>query len=103
MYAVFATGGQQYKGATGDKFKVEKLAVEEGKSISFDVLLVSDGAGKVTIGEPLVKGAKVSVKVLSHGRGKKILVQKFKRRKGYEKVQGHRQAYTEIEITDIKG
>ncbi len=103
MYAVFATGGQQFKGAIGDKFKVEKLAVEAGKSIDFEVLLVSDGEGNVKIGDPLLKGAKVKAKVLEHGRGEKILVQKFKRRKHYDKVTGHRQDYTQIEITDIKG
>jgi large subunit ribosomal protein L21 len=103
MYAVFATGGQQYKGAVGDKFKVEKLAVEAGSSVDFEVLLVSDGEGNIKVGDPVLKGAKVEAKVVNHARGDKIRVQKFKRRKHYDKVTGHRQDYTEIEITDIKG
>ncbi len=102
MYAVFATGGQQFKGAAGDKFKVEKLDIEPGNSIDFDVLLVSDGTGNVKIGDPLVKGAKVKVKVLEHGRDKKIMIQKFKRRQNHDKLTGHRQSYTKIEIVEIK-
>ena len=103
MYAVIKTGGKQYRVAKGDKLKVETLAVEAGSSIDInDVLMVADD-GKVTVGTPLVKGGKVKATVVSHGRHKKIEIVKFRRRKHHQKRTGHRQNYTEIEITDIKG
>ena len=102
MYAVVETGGKQYKVAIGDKLKVEKLAAEEGASIDLDrVLMVADG-DNVQVGQPLVETA-VSATVVSHGRGDKIKVFKMKRRKNYRRTQGHRQSYTEIEITGIGG
>lgn len=102
MHAVIKTGGRQLKVAVGDKFKIHKMPAQAGDEVSFDeVLLLTDGAGNLTIGQPLVKGAKVLAKVLSHGRGAKILVQKFRRRKHYDKIQGHRQDFTEIEILGI--
>lgn len=103
MYAVIRTGGKQYKVQAGDKVRVEKLEAEEGKTIKLsDVLMVVDDKDKVTVGNPLVKGATVSAKVNAHGRGKKINVIKFRRRKHHRKQAGHRQAYTELSIVDIK-
>lgn len=101
MYAVIATGGKQYRVAEGTTVKVEKLDVAEGDSIQFDeVLLVADG-DNVNVGAPHVAGSTVTATVKSHGRGKKIHVIKFKRRKNYRRKIGHRQYYTELEITGI--
>ena len=100
MYAVIETGGKQYKVAVGDRLKVEKLAVAEGASVELGrVLMVAEGE-RVTLGSPTPKAA-VSATVLGHGRGDKIRVFKMKRRKNYRRTQGHRQSYTEIEITAI--
>ena len=101
MYAVIKTGGKQYKVEKGDKLRVEKLDTEAGKKVNLDeVLMVVDGEN-VTVGTPLVKGAKVTATVESHGRGPKVKIVKFKRRKHSRKQMGHRQAYTELSITDI--
>ena len=101
MYAVIKTGGKQYRVAKGDKLKVEKLPVEAGASVDIsDVLMVGDG-DNVTVGAPLVDGGIVKATVVSHGRHKKIEIVKFRRRKHHQKRTGHRQDYTEIEITDI--
>jgi len=101
MFAVIKTGGKQYKVKVGDLVKVEKLDVEEGKTIKIsDVLMVVDGE-KTTIGTPNVKGATVSAKVNAHGRGPKIKIIKFRRRKHHRKQMGHRQAYTELSILNI--
>jgi len=101
MYAVIKSGGKQYKVEKGDKIKVEKLDTEAGKKFKIsDVLMLVDGE-TVTVGTPLVKGAKVSATVESHGRGPKVKVVKFRRRKQHRKQMGHRQAYTEISITEI--
>lgn len=101
MYAVIKTGGKQYRVAAGDKLKVEKLAGEVGSDITLDqVLMLADG-DNVTIGAPLIDGASVQAKVLAHGRGDKVMIFKFRRRKHYRKTQGHRQSYTEIQIGDI--
>ena len=100
MYAVIETGGKQYKVAVGDKLKVEKIPVAEGDSVSIDrVLMVSD-EDEVAVGSPLVD-SQVNATVLSHGKLRKIKVFKMKRRKNYRRTQGHRQSYTEIEITGI--
>ena len=102
MYAVIETGGKQYKVVVGDKLKVEKLAADEGASVELRrVLMVADGEN-ITLGPPLAETS-VSATVLSHGRGVKIRVFKMKRRKDYRRTQGHRQAYTEIQITAIDG
>lgn len=102
MYAVIKTGGKQYRVQEGDVLRVEKLPAEEGAKFNFDqVLLVSDGK-EVKIGDPLVKGGSVSATIKSHGRGEKIKIVKFRRRKHSRKQQGHRQAYTEVEIQKIK-
>lgn len=101
MYAVIESGGKQYRVAQGQYLKVEKLDVEEGGSLDIDkVLMVADG-DDIKIGAPYVAGGKVTVKVKSHGRGDKIRIIKFRRRKHSRKTQGHRQHYTEIEITGI--
>lgn len=101
MYAIIESCGRQYKVAEGDVVFFEKLDVEEGKKVTFDkVLLISDGK-KVTIGQNTVKGAKVEASVIGHGKGKKILVYKYKAKKNYRKTQGHRQPYTKIQIEKI--
>jgi large subunit ribosomal protein L21 len=101
MYAVIKTGGKQYRVAAGDKLKVEKLTGDVGSSVTFDqVLMVADG-DNVTIGAPLISGATIPAKIVSHGRGDKVMIFKFRRRKHYRKTQGHRQDYTEIEIGAI--
>ena len=101
MYAVFATGGKQYRATTGDILKIEKLDAERGASINLDqVLMVGEGED-VKVGTPYLKGGKVTATVVEHGRGKKIRVLKFKRRKQHMKQMGHRQDYTRIEITGI--
>ena len=101
MYAVIKTGGKQYRVAQGDTLKVEKLDAGEGDSVEFDqVLMVGEGED-VRIGAPFVDGSKVTAKVKSHGRAAKIEIIKFRRRKHHLKRAGHRQDYTELEITGI--
>jgi len=103
MYAVFRTGGKQYRASQGDRLRVERLEAEVGDKVEFDeILLVGEGS-EVKLGAPLVEGGKVAAKVTAQGRGKKIDVIKFKRRKGYKRQRGHRQHYTEVEITSISG
>ena len=102
MYAVIKTGGKQYKVSKGETLKVEKIAADEGAKVELDqVLMVVDG-DDVKVGTPVLKGGKVTAKVKSHGRGKKIEIIKFRRRKHHRKQMGHRQSYTELEITGIK-
>ena len=102
MYALIEACGKQYKVEEKDVVFFEKLDVEEGKKVTFDkVILVSDN-GKVQVGNPYVKGVKVEGKVVSHGKGKKIMVFKMKPKKNERKKQGHRQPYTKVEITSIK-
>ena len=101
MYAVIKTGGKQYRVAEGDKLKVEKLDIATGESIELDqVLLVANGED-VKIGAPVVAGAKVNAEVVAHGRGQKVTIVKFRRRKHHRKQQGHRQWFTELKITGI--
>ena len=101
MYAVFLTGGKQYRVAPGDSLRVEKLDIPEGDAVEFDrVLMVADGED-IKVGAPYPDKGKVTAKVTAHGRGKKIEIIKFRRRKHHMKRMGHRQAYTEVEITDI--
>ena len=103
MYAVIKTGGKQYRVSPGDKLRVETLALNEGDSFDFDEVLMVGTGGDVTVGTPLVSGVVVSAKVLSHGRGDKIKIIKFRRRKHHRKLAGHRQNYTELEITSVNG
>lgn len=101
MYAVFKTGGKQYRAKAGDVLKVETLKGEVGDSIELgEILMVTDG-DDVTFGEPTISGGKIAAEVISHGRGDKIRIIKFRRRKHSMKQMGHRQNYTEIKITDI--
>jgi large subunit ribosomal protein L21 len=101
MYAVIVTGGKQYRVSQGDKVRVEKLDAAEGDSIELDkVLMVVDG-DDIKIGAPVLAGGKVTAQVKAHGRGDKVEIIKFRRRKHHMKRQGHRQAYTELEITGI--
>ena len=102
MYAIVEISGKQYKVQEGDIVFVDRLEnEEEGKKVTFDkVLLISDGK-KVTIGQNTVKGAKVEASVIGHGKGKKILVYKYKAKKNYRKTQGHRQPYKKIQIEKI--
>lgn len=103
MYAVIRTGGKQYRVREGDRLRVERLEAGVGDTIEFDeVLLVGEGSD-VKLGSPFVAGSKVQGKVTAHGRGRKIRVIKFKRRKDYKRQHGHRQHYTEVEITGIGG
>ncbi len=103
MYAVFTSGGKQYKASEGDVLRVEKLDAEKGATLEIDqVLMVGEGAD-VRIGAPTVEGGKVTAEVVDHGRGDKIRIIKFKRRKHHMKQMGHRQYYTEIKITGIEG
>ena len=103
MYAVIKTGGKQYKVAPGEKLKVEQIPADVGAQIVLDqVLLVGDGS-TVRLGQPIVTGATVNATVLAHGRGDKIKIFKMRRRKHYQKHQGHRQGFTELKIDDIVG
>jgi large subunit ribosomal protein L21 len=103
VYAVIRTGGKQYRVSPGDKLRVERLDAEVGDVVDFDqVLLVGEGSD-LRIGSPLLAGGRVQGKVLDQGRAKKIEVVKFKRRAHYRRTQGHRQHYTEVEITSISG
>jgi large subunit ribosomal protein L21 len=101
MYAVFATGGKQYRAVTGDILKIEKLNAEKGATVELDqVLMVGEGED-VKVGSPYLKGGKVTATIVEHGRGEKIRILKFKRRKHHMKRMGHRQDFTRIEITGI--
>ena len=101
MYAVFRTGGKQFRARSGERLRVPSLAVDTGATVTFDdVLLLSDGED-VKVGHPTVEGATVKAEVVGHGRGKKVIVFKRKRRKGYRRKQGHRQNYTEIRVGEI--
>lgn len=103
MYAVVKTGGKQYKVAPGENVMVEKLLAEVGAEVLLDeVLLVSEG-DNVRLGQPKVPGATVKATVIAHGRGEKVKIFKMRRRKHYQKHQGHRQNYTELQIDSIVG
>ena len=100
MYAIIRTDGKQYKVAENDVIYIEKLDSEVGAVVSFDVLMLCDG-DDVKIGTPTVAGAKAEGKVLDNGKGKKVIVFKYKPKKNYRKKQGHRQPYTKVQITSI--
>lgn len=102
MLAVIKTGGKQYRVSPKDKLKIEKLDIEEGKDVVFsDVLLIEDGKDLV-LGEPMIKGATVTGKVVKQDRHDKVMTFKYKSKKRYKVKKGHRQAYTEVEIMEIK-
>ena len=102
MYATIATGGKQYKVSEGDIITIEKLGVEAGETVTFDqVLAVNDG--KLVVGAPTVPNATVTASVVKEGRGKKVIVYKYKRKTGYHKKNGHRQAFTRVKIEKING
>lgn len=101
MYAVIHTGGKQYRVTEGEVLKVEKLDINEGETLEFDkVLMVGEGAD-VKVGAPYIDGGKVSAEVVANGRGAKVTIIKFRRRKHSRKQQGHRQSYTQVKITGI--
>lgn len=103
MYAVIRTGGKQYRVSTGEKLKIEKLPSDVGKELVLDeVLLVGEGQA-IKVGTPVVKGASVKAKIVSHGLGEKVMTFKMRRRKNSKRHRGHRQGYTEIEIMGITG
>ncbi len=103
MYAVIKTGGKQYKVAEGSILRVEKLEADPGGEVTFDqVLMFGDGNGNVKVGTPVVEGARVVAEVIEQGKGKKITVYKYKRRKNYHRKKGHRQPYTKIKIKKIE-
>lgn len=103
MLAVIKTGGKQYIVSPGQKIKIEKLEAKEEKEITFNKVLLLEKQKKLEIGTPYIKGAKVTGKILKHGKGKKIIVFKYKPKKRYKVKKGHRQPYTEVEILKIAG
>ena len=103
MYAVIKTGGKQYRVQQGDVIFVEKLNAQADEAVTFDEVLLVGDADQSKVGTPVVEGAKVEGKVLSQVKGKKIVVYKYKAKKGERKKQGHRQPYTKVEITAING
>ena len=101
MYVVFRTGGKQFRARSGERLKVPSLAVDTGATVTFDDVLLLSNGDDVKVGRPTVEGVTVKAEVLAHGRGKKVIVFKRKRRKGYRRKQGHRQNYTEIQVSEI--
>ena len=102
MYAIIQTGGKQYRVSEGDVLSVEKLPVAEGEEVVFDQVLTVVSDSDIKIGKPVVEGAKVTAKVVEHGKAKKIFVFKYKAKANYRKRQGHRQPYTKVEISKIE-
>ena len=103
MYAIIETGGNQYRVAEGDVLTVEKLAVEDGAQVELDKVLLLSKDGDVQVGAPYIEGAKVFGEVVESGKGKKVIIFKYKSKKDYRKKQGHRQPYTMIKITSLDG
>ena len=103
MYAVIKTGGKQYKVVPGEKLKVEQIPAEVGAQVVLDQVLLVGDESSVRLGQPIVAGATVTATVLAHGRGDKVKIFKMRRRKHYQKRQGHRQNYTEVQIQAING
>ncbi|HWN66932.1 MAG TPA: 50S ribosomal protein L21 [Haliangium sp.] len=101
MYAVIQTGGKQYRVAPGDTLTVEKLPGNVGDSVEFGEVLMLSKDGSLAMGKPVIQGAKVTGKIVAHGRGDKLVVYKFRRRKNYRLRNGHRQNYTSIQISDV--
>ena len=103
MYAVIKTGGKQYKVAPGEKLKVEQIPADVGAQVVLDQVLMVGDESSVRLGQPIVAGATVTATVLAHGRGDKVKIFKMRRRKHYQKHQGHRQGFTELKIDGIVG
>ena len=101
MYAVLETGGKQYRVAAGDTLEIERLPVEAGQTFTFERVLLVNNDGKVTVGQPVVTGAKVVADVVSHTRGDKKIAFKMRRRKGYHRTVGHRQELTVVKVKEI--
>lgn len=101
MYAIIKTGGKQYKVEQGDVISIEKLDSAIGDQVSFEVLMLVDGAN-VTVGKPTIDGSSVVAKVVEHGKGDKVIIFKYKAKKNYRKSQGHRQPYTKVEVLSVK-
>ncbi len=101
MYAIIKTGGKQYKVSPGDRVKVELLEGEKGATLEFPEVLLVEKDGNITVGSPVVSGAKVTAEIVMQGRARKILVFKHKRRKSYRKMNGHRQYFTELLVKEI--
>ena len=101
-YAIFKAAGQQFRAAKGETLRVPKLEGEPGAKVTFDEVLLSSDGKKVKAGQPTLKGAKVVGQIVRHGRGDKLFVFRFKRRKNYRRKTGHRQDFTEIKVTDLK-
>ena len=100
-YAIFRTGGKQFRAEPGKTLRIPSLSAEAGTSVEFSDVLLGSNDGNVRLGVPTLSGAKVTGEILKHGLGEKIVVFKFKRRKNYARKQGHRQGFTEVRITDI--
>ena len=103
MYAVIKSGGKQYRVESGKQVRIESLAADVGSAVAFEEVLLVGSGDAVKVGAPLVSGAKVKGTVVAHGRGEKVRIFKMRRRKHYQKSQGHRQNYTEVRIDDIQG
>jgi large subunit ribosomal protein L21 len=101
MYAIIETGGKQYRVQEGDVLFIEKLDVEAGQAVEFDQVLAVSNGEELTVGAPIVEGAKVEATVEKNGKGKKVIVYKYKAKKDYRKKQGHRQPYTKVKIEKI--
>ncbi|MFC1237157.1 50S ribosomal protein L21 [Vibrio sp. DW001] len=101
MYAVFQSGGKQHRVSEGQTLRLEKLDVETGATVEFDTVLMVANGEEIAIGAPLIEGGRVTAEVIQHGRGDKVKIVKFRRRKHSRKQQGHRQWFTEVKITGI--
>ncbi len=102
MYAVLETGGKQYRVVAGDTLEIERLAIEAGKTVTFDRVMLVNADGKLSVGSPTVASATVVADVVAHKRGEKLIAFKMKRRKGYHRTVGHRQELTVVKIKEIK-
>lgn len=103
MYAVFRTGGKQYRAHQGERVRVERLDAAVGDAVKFDEVLVVGEGSALKVGKPLLAGGQVEAKVVAQGKADKVMIVKFRRRKHYRRTKGHRQSFTEVEITSISG